>query len=509
MQKDCSFWFLKNEHKIPSLNELSVCVNIKRRLSNSYWTAFTYLHPNKTRIELGLKGFGEELHIIMFGRVWTKSSVVTLDNWHSICMTWSKSMTEPKVYVNGTKVELKPQSETALHPYCCSVAAGGTLTLAVAHNFVKNKISIETGTELKGSLSLFRMWKQVRSAQEISTMACTDGDMLHWEKRIWNKAQDCTPIQDVTQKCNWPFYEVKLVLIIIREDGNKTNIYDAREVAHQWLTQALEEWPKHVYLHKVKVFPIGSTLTRSNGSAKGGTMQLFATSPGLSQFDCLAHLNVIPNADVGQIQDELTEILAKRYKIDHYEINTDANFIFIYTLDDLWPDLDTNPPLTGTETQTTTIPQLTSTATEIITPAKTIVTTPNQVAITTEVVSSSTETTKITTSTPFMETTLAGSSTTFLSSTRSLTLNTAECSSTISPEGNISESYFSVNVNVTVNGSGDPENIITTWLQETLSGKGIQVLHFKLLTSSTHAQKRSVETKSFKVDRKHSLSVTR
>ncbi|XP_052422593.1 adhesion G-protein coupled receptor G4 isoform X1 [Carassius gibelio] len=508
MQKDCSFWFLKNEHKIPSLNELSVCVNIKRKLSNSYWTAFTYLHPNKTHIELGLKGFGEELHIIMFGRVWTKSSVVSLDNWHSICMTWSKSMTEPKVYVNGTKVELKPQSETALHPYCCSVAAGGTLTLAVAHNFVKNKISIETGTELKGSLSLFRMWKQVRSAQEISTMACTDGDMLHWEKRIWNKAQDCTPLQDVTQKCNWPFYEVKLVLVIIREDGNKTNIYDAREVAHQWLTQALEEWPKHVYLHKVKVFPIGSTLTRSNGSAKGTTMQLFATSPGLSQFDCLAHLNVIPNADVGEIQDELTEILAKPYKIDHFEINTDANFIFIYTLDDLWPDLDTDPPLTGTETQTTTIPQLTSTATEMITPAKTIVTTPNQVAITTEV-SSSTETTKITTSTPIMETTLAGSSTTFLSSTRSLTLNTTACSSTISPEGNISESYFSVNVNVTVNGSGDPENIITTWLQETLSGNGIQVLHFKLLTSSTHAQKRSVETKSFKVDRKHSLlSVT-
>ncbi|KTG46792.1 hypothetical protein cypCar_00006904 [Cyprinus carpio] len=334
----------------------------------------------------------------MFGRVWTKSSVVSLDNWHSICMTWSNSMTEPKVYINGTKVELKPQSKgTALHPNCCSVAAGGTLTLAVAHNFVKNKISIETGTELKGSLSLFRVWKRARSAQDISTMACTDGDMLHWEKRIWNKAEDCKPIQDLTQKCA---VFVLLFVIILRE-----------------------------------------------------------------KFDCLAHLNVISNADVGEIQDELTEILAKRYKIDHYEIKTDANFIFIYTLDDLLPDLDTNPPLTATEslphtteTQTTTIPQLTSTTTEIITTAQTTGTTPNQVAITTEVVSSSTETKK--------------------------------------------KSYFSVNVNVTINGSGDPENIITTWLHETLSGKGIHVLHFKLLTSSTHAQKRSVETESFKVERK-------
>ncbi len=213
MEKDCSFWMLKNDtkHKIPAMNELSVCVNIKRKLSNSHWTAFMYLHPNKTRIELGLKGQGSELQIIMFGTVWTKSDIVSLENWHSVCMTWSNSMTEPNVYVNGTKVELKPQSTgTALPSHCCSVAAGGTLTLAVAHNFVKNKISFETGTELKGSLSLFRVWGRVRSAQDISGMACTDGDVLHWEKLIWDKAHNCTPLQDVTQKCSkWHKYTHK------------------------------------------------------------------------------------------------------------------------------------------------------------------------------------------------------------------------------------------------------------------------------------------------------------
>ncbi len=202
MEKDCNFLMLKNEHEIPDLKELSVCVNIKRKLSNSLWTAFTYLHPNKTHIELGLKGKGTELQIIMFGRVWTKSDIVSLENWHSVCMTWSNSMTEPKVYVNGTKVELKPQYKgTSLHPHCCSVAAGGTLTLAVAHNFVNNRISIETGTELKGSLSLFRVWGRVRSAQDISGIACTDGDILHWEKGIWKTDHNCEPIQDVTQKC--------------------------------------------------------------------------------------------------------------------------------------------------------------------------------------------------------------------------------------------------------------------------------------------------------------------
>lgn len=34
----------------------------------------------------------------------------------------------------------------------------------------------------------------------------------------------------------WPFYEVKLVLIIIREDGNKTDIHDAQVVARQWVS---------------------------------------------------------------------------------------------------------------------------------------------------------------------------------------------------------------------------------------------------------------------------------
>lgn len=52
----------------------------------------------------------------------------------------------------------------------------------------------------------------------------------------------------------------------------------------------------------------------------------------LHRFDCLAHLNVIPNADVGTIQDELSEILAKRHKIDHYEIITRPDAIFIYPL---------------------------------------------------------------------------------------------------------------------------------------------------------------------------------
>jgi len=35
---------------------------------------------------------------------------------------------------------------------------------------------------------------------------------------------------------DWRYYEVKLVFIIRREDGNKTSTEDAREVADQWVS---------------------------------------------------------------------------------------------------------------------------------------------------------------------------------------------------------------------------------------------------------------------------------
>lgn len=35
---------------------------------------------------------------------------------------------------------------------------------------------------------------------------------------------------------DWSYYEVKLVFIILREDGSKTSTEDAREVANQWVS---------------------------------------------------------------------------------------------------------------------------------------------------------------------------------------------------------------------------------------------------------------------------------
>lgn len=201
IQKDCGYWLLGPGYSIPALEQFSVCVNIKRRINNSDWTAFMYLNPDKKEIELALRGHGSELNILMFGRVWSTPPVVTLGNWHSICVTWSGLILAPNVYVNGTVVSVTLRSKHPLYPNCCRLAPNGTLTLAVAHYFVKDKMGFETSTELKGSLSLFRLWRGVRTHQDILDLACTDGDILHWEARIWNKGQDCEPVENAALQC--------------------------------------------------------------------------------------------------------------------------------------------------------------------------------------------------------------------------------------------------------------------------------------------------------------------
>ncbi|XP_065112378.1 uncharacterized protein adgrg4b [Paramisgurnus dabryanus] len=540
MQKDCGYWLIRPEYSIPVLEEFSACVNVKRKIDNSRWTAFMYLNPDRTQVELGLKGEESDLQAVMFGSVWSATLNVTLDNWHSICITWSMFMSEPKVYVNGTIVALKLSSKgLPASPNCCRLAANGSLTLGVAHNFVEDKMIIETGTDLKGSLSLFRVWGRTRTAEEISAMACTDGDILHWEARIWNQNQNCDPMQDINLQCEWPFYEVHIAFSIHRKDGNATNNYDARDIAHHWLRNVL---PSHIYVNKVSVHPLGGSLTHSQ-----------STPSGISQFVCMAYLNVIPKADVGKMQDELSQILTPGYIDEQWNLLPTSDSIFIYPLDDLTSDPST--VVTGTLAHTTERPTTTSfqptSTTESVTIEQTTPTSPIIIettvtessstiteasvftstttrltstpfitttisSVTTKDASSSTamaSTISYITTVPYMNTTLAESSSTITeatvsSSTSSQILTISTCSSSISTEGRKSDRFFNVNLTVTIHGFGyNPDSIIQVWLYETLSSENIAVLNLRRYTTSKHAQPESVEkhTKSSKVVEKRHI----
>lgn len=52
----------------------------------------------------------------------------------------------------------------------------------------------------------------------------------------------------------WSIYQVKLIITIIRQDENKTEIYTARDIAHQWVkqTKTLKKRFIHLFLNSWK-----------------------------------------------------------------------------------------------------------------------------------------------------------------------------------------------------------------------------------------------------------------
>ncbi|TKS72207.1 G-protein coupled receptor G4 [Collichthys lucidus] len=106
---------------VPALEELSVCMILRLRFGTE-WTGFVYKAPGQSHIELGIRGTSTHL------------------------------------------VQLTPN---------------GTLTLGVSHYVNSNGVvEPETGNNLLGEISLFRMWAREWSAEELRGHRCADGDVL-------------------------------------------------------------------------------------------------------------------------------------------------------------------------------------------------------------------------------------------------------------------------------------------------------------------------------------------
>lgn len=85
-------------------------------------------------------------------------------------------------------------------PSCCKLAPNGTLTLGAAHQLVDGNINIIPFTRLFGKLSLFRLWSRERSKQEVTSLKCTEGDLVTWWKDDWD-TQFCAPLRDLSLHC--------------------------------------------------------------------------------------------------------------------------------------------------------------------------------------------------------------------------------------------------------------------------------------------------------------------
>lgn len=85
-------------------------------------------------------------------------------------------------------------------PSCCKLAPNGTLTLGAAHKLVDGNIDIIPFTRLFGKLSLFRLWSRERSKQEVTSLKCTEGDLVTWWEDDWD-TQFCAPLHDSSLHC--------------------------------------------------------------------------------------------------------------------------------------------------------------------------------------------------------------------------------------------------------------------------------------------------------------------
>ncbi|XP_076025220.1 adhesion G-protein coupled receptor G4 [Genypterus blacodes] len=309
----CSHWRLKPHVSIPSLQEFTVCLQLLQ-VQTSSWVAFMYRHPELQCAELGLGGESGHLVVWLFGMKWiTSLSRLPLGRWNSVCLTWSHPDSRPALYVNGAVVDITPAHEDEdrsplTSQSCCTMAANGTLSLGAAHRLVNGRMEILSGSRMSGRLSLFRLWGRRRSEEEVTSLYCTEGDLVKWERDNWD-TQTCAPLPDHSLECGWSVYEVTLMFAIVRSDGNNTEVYTARDVAHLWLREVL---PPNMYLHRVSVFEV----TRyQDGPDKASHPEKLVrwTPPNIDRFECLVHVNVIPKLDVAAVQRELYKDLKTPY----------------------------------------------------------------------------------------------------------------------------------------------------------------------------------------------------
>nr|XP_015207040.1 PREDICTED: adhesion G-protein coupled receptor G4-like [Lepisosteus oculatus] len=196
--RQCSYWELRGSVSLPALDEFTVCVDLCRKINTRQWTAFTYNRPpqrlSEGAPELGLAGHGQALRLWLFGRALDAPVDLRPFAWHSVCLAWSGVEQKVWLYVNGSGVF------SAAVPDRRPLAPHGTLTLGVAHGLIGGEIVTEDGNNLIGEIYFFRMWDKQRSAQQVSSQICAEGNVIRWTSEYWHN-HSCSPVPDLSLPC--------------------------------------------------------------------------------------------------------------------------------------------------------------------------------------------------------------------------------------------------------------------------------------------------------------------
>ncbi|KAF3705649.1 Adhesion G-protein coupled receptor G4 [Channa argus] len=367
-----------------------------------------YRHPVNQYVELGMGGKQGHLVVWLFGGEWTTQIVLVPSQWYSLCLTWSHVKDRPALYVNGNLVEMAARDVNTPPSSSCKLAPDGTLTLGATHTLKNGKILVIPFTSMPGKLSLFRLWGRERSTQEVTSLNCSEGDLVNWETDNWD-TQICAPLPDPSLKC-----------------GFNLNCSSCNTAVCRLLFLQLEKvLPVNMYLHGLSVFEVTrsseeeSLIKPSREDMLGGR-----AVPGVNRYDCLAYVNVIPSLDVATVQVEINTKLGAPNPEPNDLLHLQVDVYSIYA---------------------TPVERFSIATTHPSTIKPEVVTKPFPVT---------------TTSRPFT----AFPATTFKTTTTPDTSTSVATATTIKTSpADASELFFEVQMNVSLTGDYEPEQILSTW----------------------------------------------
>ncbi|KAL6480239.1 hypothetical protein MHYP_G00112720 [Metynnis hypsauchen] len=314
------YWQLSKTCTVPPLEELSVCVDLWRQITTSAWTAFVYKKPGELDIELGLAGKGGNLKAWLFGNEWTVAYDLPLQNWHTVCLTWSNHTRRFQLIVNGSVGLSSKLNDLAPS----TLAPNGTLTLGVTHSFVGGVMNFETGTNFMGEITMFRMWQQELNPQQLAEWKCVSGNVVTWSKNDW-EYHGCLPITDNRLKCEWSKYRINMKLSITQKASGDLNGNESKAIVLKWLESIL---PKNTLVNSLFLSSLSSQMYQTNCALCDHENAEIKEARNVSSkeewFSCLVYVTVSPHATIDETQDELWTLLIHTYNhSDHTVLQTD------------------------------------------------------------------------------------------------------------------------------------------------------------------------------------------
>ncbi|KAL3044649.1 hypothetical protein OYC64_013021 [Pagothenia borchgrevinki] len=315
-------WQLQPDVVLPALKELTVCT-LLRRTVDTEWTGFDYRAPGGGRMRLG--GTSKKLSVWLFDEEHSLKWGLKLNEWYSVCITWSGHARRLQIYINGSseyEVSLNPLRNQQLAP-------NGTLTLGMSHIIMSGEVKPETGKDLLGEIGRFRMWAREWSAEELGGQSCADGDLVRWDLTQWKS--NCFPELDNNLQCAWSRYKIKMWTSMVpsTEPGNCSKSLE--EVTQNWLQSI---FPDNISVQHIHVSSPSRACRVVNNSAALSAQQpqeLRALSNSTCDkcFRCEVNANVTPAAEVEVVQASILSLLNSTFSYDFLNLTAYPNSISI------------------------------------------------------------------------------------------------------------------------------------------------------------------------------------